>query len=87
MSPYRIELVPAAVRQFESLPRKVQVRIAGKIDALTSDARPSGCSKLKDYKDIYRIRVGEYRVLYQVKDEVLLILVVKVGKRGEIYKR
>ena len=84
---YRIELASSAIRQLESLSRKVQVRIAGKIDALTSDARPSGCSKLKDYKDIYRIRVGEYRVLFQVKDEVLLILVVKVGKRGEIYKR
>jgi len=87
VSLYRIELAPAAVRQLESLPRKVQVRISGKINALASDPRPPGCAKLRDSEDIYRIRIGDHRVLYQVKDKVLLVLVVKVGKRGEIYKK
>ncbi len=84
---YSIELAPAAVRQLESLPRKVQIRISGKISALASDPRPPGCAKLRGNEDIYRIRIGDHRVLYQVKDKVLLVLVVKVGKRGEIYKR
>jgi len=87
VSLYRIELAPAAVRHLESLPRKEQVRISGKITALASDPRPPGCAKLKDSEDIYRIRIGDHRVLYQVKDKVLLVLVVKVGKREEIYKR
>ena len=84
---YNIELTPAAVRQLESLPRKEQVRISGKISALASDPRPPGYAKLKGVDDIYRIRIGDHRVLYQVKDKVLLVLVVKVGKREEIYKR
>ena len=84
---YRIELTPAALRQLEALPKKIQVRIAGRIDKLKSDPRPSGCVKLRDSDDIYRIRVGDYRILYKIRDNALLIIVVKVGKRGQIYKR
>ena len=83
---YSIELTPAALRQLESLPRKVQVRIAATINDLSSDPRPPGCAKLKDSEDIYRIRIGDHRVLYQVKDKVLLVLVVKVGKREKYTK-
>jgi mRNA interferase RelE/StbE len=86
MSRYRIELVPAAARQLGSLPKKQQVRITSKIDGLSSDPRPPGCVKLGGSEDIYRIRVGDYRILYQVKDDILLVLVVKVAKRGEAYK-
>ena len=84
---YSIEFTPAAFRQLRTLPVKIQLRIRTKIDSLGSDPRPPGCAKLRDNEDIYRIRIGEYRVLYQVKDEVLLVLVVKVGKRGGVYKR
>jgi mRNA interferase RelE/StbE len=87
MSRYRIEFVPAAVRQLETITRKQQVRIASKIDALASDPRPPGCVKLRGSRDIYRIRVGDYRILYQVKDDILFVLVIKVGKREKIYKR
>ena len=87
MPRYRIELVPAAARQLKSLPRKQQVRIASKIDALVSDPRPAGCVKLRGSEDICRIRVRYYRILYQVKDDILLVIVVKVGKREKIYKR
>jgi mRNA interferase RelE/StbE len=86
VSLYRIEFAPASIKQLESLPRKVQVRIAAKINDLSSDLRPPGCAKLRDSEDIYRIRVSDYPVLYQVKDGVLLVLVVKVGKRERIYK-
>jgi mRNA interferase RelE/StbE len=87
VSLYRIEFAPASIKQLESLPRKVQVRIAAKINDLSSDLRPPGCAKLRDSEDIYRIRIGNCRVLYQVKDEVLLVFVVKIGERGEIYRR
>ena len=87
MGQYNIEFAPAVARQVGSIPRKQQMRIASKIDALASDPRPPGCVKLKGSEDIYRIRVGDYRILYQVRDEALLVLVVKVGKREIIYKR
>jgi mRNA interferase RelE/StbE len=84
---YHIEFTPAALRQLGSLPRKDQVKIASKVDALGSDPRPPGCAKLRMSEDIYRIRSGDYRILYQVKDAALLVLVIKVGKRDEIYQR
>ena len=87
MSGYRIEFTPAAVRQLGSLPVKVQHRVSTKIEALATDPRPAGCRKLKGADDIYRVRVGDYRMLYQVRDDVLLVLVVSVRKRGEVYKR
>ncbi len=87
MSRYRIEFVPAAVRQFGSLPVKIQLRVRTRIEALGSDPRPAGYRKLKGADDIYRVRVGDYRVLYQVRDDDLLVLVVSVRKRGEVYKR
>lgn len=86
MSRCRIEFVPAAARQLGSLPKKQQVRIASKIDALASDPRPAGCVKLRGSEDIFRIRAGDYRILYQVKDDILLVLVVKVTHRREAYK-
>lgn len=87
MQGYRIEFAPAAARQLKSIPRKQQVRIASRINALAADPRPSGCVKLRGSEDIYRIRVGDHRILYQVKDDVLLVIVVKVGRRERIYQR
>jgi len=86
MARYSIELTPAAVRQLRVLPKKVQVRIAARIDALASEPRPAGCVKLRASGDIYRIRAGDCRILYQLKDDILLALVVKVGKREKVYK-
>jgi mRNA interferase RelE/StbE len=84
---YRLEFASAAVRQLGSLPVKIQRRASTKIEALTTEPRPAGCRKLKGPDDIYRVRVGDYRVLYQVGDDVLLVLVVSVRKRGEAYKK
>jgi mRNA interferase RelE/StbE len=87
VSSYRIEFAPAAVRQLRSFPLKIKLRIRTQIEALVSEPRPAGCRKLKGADDIYRVRVGDYRILYQVRDDVLLVLVVSVSKRGEVYKR
>jgi len=78
---------PVAVRQLGSLPVKLQRRVSTKIDALASDPGPSGCRKLKGSGDIYRVRVGNYRILYQARDEILLVLVVEIGHGREAYKR
>jgi len=84
---YRIEFAPAAVRQLRSLPAKMQVRIRTRVEALGSDPRPAGCSKLTGADDIYRVRIGDYRLLYQVRDDVLFVLVLSVRKRGDVYKK
>jgi mRNA interferase RelE/StbE len=83
---YRIELRPAAVRELKALPRRIQTSIKGRIDALADDPRPRGVKKLSD-EDLYRIRVGNYRVIYQIRDKVLLVVVVKVGHRREVYRK
>ena len=83
---YRIEVTPRAHKDLRALPKKERQRIAEQIDALKTDPRPTGCKKLKGREDFYRIRVGDYRVVYQIEDEVLLILIVRVGDRKEIYE-
>jgi mRNA interferase RelE/StbE len=55
------------------------------IDKLPDNPRPSGCRKLKG-ADVYRIRVGDYRVVYEIHDDVLIVLVVRVAHRSEVYK-
>lgn len=81
---HKIEFTPAAAREFRKLPRQVQGRIATKIDKLAENPRPEGVKKLEDGS--YRIRIGEYRVLYQVHDAILLVIVVRVRHRGEAYR-
>ena len=62
-------------------------RLRGAIDALANDARPAGCLKLAGSPDLYRVRVGDYRIVYQVKDTELVVLVLSIGHRREIYRR
>ncbi len=87
MAGFRIEFAPAAVRQIRSLPAKIQVRIRTRVDALGLDPRPTDSRKLRGTEDIYRVRIGEYRILYQVRDDILLVLVVSVRKREDVYKK
>lgn len=82
---YTIEFAPRAVRDFKALTREYQRRIAPKIDALAHNPRPHGVEKIAD--DLYRIRVGDYRILYEIRDRVLLVVVVGLGHRREIYRR
>ncbi len=86
MPEYRIEFAPAAKRQFDRLPRNLKERIRPHIDALATDPRPHGVKKLADPDALYRIRVGDYRVVYQVRDEELLVLVVRVADRKDAYR-
>lgn len=86
MAAYRIELKPSAARQLEALPRELQRRIARKIDRLAEDPRQAGSNKLSGLDDLYRVRVSDYRIIYQSRDEVLLVLVVKIGHRKDVYR-
>ena len=83
---YRIEVTPRAEKDLHALAIRERQRVAEQIDALRTDPRPQGCRKLKGREDFYRVRVGDYRVVYRVEDEVLLILIVRIGDRREIYE-
>jgi mRNA interferase RelE/StbE len=79
---YKIEIIRAAQKQMLSLLRQAQVEIAGAIDSLTNAPRPSGCKKLRG-TNLWRLRVGRYRLVYCIDDEARLVIVVKVAPRRE----
>ena len=83
---YSIAFAKAAKRQFDKLPRPAQRRLGDVIAVLALDPRHPGAVKLTSEDRLYRVRSGDYRVIYQVQDERLLILVVKVGHRREGYR-
>jgi mRNA interferase RelE/StbE len=83
---YQVQLLPTAQRELLKLPAKIRVRVADAIRSLQANPRPPGCKKLAGNADYYRIRVGDYRVLYEIRDRVLLVLVIKVGHRREVYR-
>lgn len=82
---YRVIIERSAWRQLMKLDDKTQDRISDAIYALEKDPRPLGCKKLKGAQFSYRVRVGDYRVLYEVHDDVLVVLVVTIGDRKEVY--
>ncbi len=83
---YRIEFSRQAERQFRELPRKEQERLRGKIDRLCEVPYPKEAKKLAGEEGLYRIRSGDYRMIYSVEDDVLIVLVLKIGHRKEIYR-
>ncbi len=83
---YSIQFKPLALRQLEKLPRDAQKRLAEKIEALRGNPFPAGCTKMEGLDDAWRIRAGDYRVVYQVHRGVLLILVLTVGHRKDVYR-
>ncbi|MBI4005042.1 MAG: type II toxin-antitoxin system RelE/ParE family toxin [Gammaproteobacteria bacterium] len=68
------------------MPKAVQRRLANHIDAFAQKPRPAGVKKLKGSDDLYRLQVGDYRILYQIKDTILLILIIRVAHRKEAYR-
>lgn len=85
MPQYRVEFTPAAERQFDKLAATLRAQLRPHIDRLALDPRPPGCKKLKGAPALYRIRVGNYRVIYQVRDQQLVVSVVKVADRKDAY--
>ena len=84
---YAIELKPAAVRALAKLPKDAQKAIRFRTDALSDNPLPPKVKKLEGEENLYRIRVGDYRIVYQLQKEIPLILVVKIGHRKEVYRR
>ncbi len=83
---YHVELAPAAVRQLRKLERGVQARVEAKINSLQQNPRPPGVEKLEGAESLYRVRVGDFRIVYQINDKRLLVLVVKVADRKDVYR-
>jgi mRNA interferase RelE/StbE len=83
---YSVFLAPAAERQLKKLPQQIAVQLVPLIKALAVDPRPLGAKKLKGSEDIWRIRKGTYRIVYEVKDKQLTVLVLKIGDRKQVYK-
>lgn len=85
MTTYLVEYTPAAARQIRKLNKTIQTRLKSKIAMLSENPRPHGSKKLKSFEKSYRIRVGDYRVIYDIHDDVLLVLIMKVGPRRDVY--
>ncbi len=86
MSEYRIELRPAAVRALRKLDPQIRRRVQGAIALLAHEPRPPAARALKGRPGL-RVRVGDYRVIYTVHDERLLVVVVTLGHRRDVYDR
>ena len=82
---YEVAFKPSAFRSLAKLPKPAQRRILANIESLAENPFPSGVKKLKGDEDLYRIRAGDYRLSYQVQSDLLLVLVVRIGHRKEIY--
>ena len=82
---YRVEILRSAQKQLAKIDRQDQSRIISAIRALANDPRPPGCKKLSG-RPAWRIRIGTYRVIYEIHDDRLLVLVVTIGHRKDVYR-
>jgi mRNA interferase RelE/StbE len=86
VSRYSVEIARRAIKSIAKLPRQEQQRIRAAIDLLADDPRPPGCVALSGDDSAYRVRVGDYRIVYEVFDKRLVIQVVRVGHRRDVYR-
>jgi mRNA interferase RelE/StbE len=82
---YRVEFTKSAERTFCKLEKAVQIQLQAEINLLSNQPRPPGCKKLKGSSGLWRIRSGNYRIIYEIHDGRLVVLVVDVGHRKDIY--
>ena len=83
---YLIRIESAAQKSFDRLPSEQRERISEAISNLADVPRPPGVKKMRGYKNLWRIRVGQYRVVYQIHDDVLLVIVIRLGARNNVYR-
>lgn len=93
MSNYTITFTKAAKKQFEKLPTQIQSRIAKRLSVLQSDPLPYGAEQLTDFEidgvgfdKLFRIRMGDYRIVYAVEHQIITITIVRIKHRKEVYK-
>jgi len=88
VTPYRIEIDRDAQKRLARLTDdKLRTRLTNAIEGLRTNPRPPGVKKLKGFDQRYRVRVGDFRILYEVRDRLMLVLVLDIGDRKDIYHR
>lgn len=85
MASYKLLIKPSATKELEVLLKKDRQRIVTRIQSLSDEPRPPGCEKLSGH-DLYRVRQGNYLVLYSVQDADLVIVIITIGHRREVYR-
>lgn len=83
---YQLEITRQAQRQLGRLPASVAARVQAAIQGLASNPRPRGSLKMSDMKNGWRIRIGNYRVIYDSHDDVLRVIIIRVGHRRDVYR-
>jgi mRNA interferase RelE/StbE len=84
---YALEIIRRAERALEDIPERLENHLREAVLRLAENPRPAGCQKIQGRRNMYRIRVGDYRVIYAIEDERRLVLVLEIGHRREIYRR
>ncbi|MCF8079067.1 MAG: type II toxin-antitoxin system RelE/ParE family toxin [Desulfobacterales bacterium] len=84
---YRIELTRDAAKALRAIPKKDQIRIGKKIDSLAENLPNPSETKMKGDNPFHRVRVGNYRIIYEIQSDTLVILILKIGHRKEVYRR
>jgi mRNA interferase RelE/StbE len=84
---YEIIITKSIQKQLDNLPNNIQERVYEKIAQLAEEPRPDGVVKLKGYDNEYRIRIGDYRLVYEIRDQQLIVLLVQCKHRRDVYKK
>ncbi len=83
---YRVIVKPSAERAVERLPLAVATRVVAAMTALADDPRPPGCKKMQGTPNLWRIRTGDYRIVYEIYDREIVIVVLKIAHRKDVYR-
>ncbi len=86
MGKYSLDIKPSARKELENLSDTLIARLVPKIEGLATDPRPTGCRKLRGYKDLWRIRVGDYRIAYIIDDDRKVVSITRIAHRRNIYE-
>ena len=86
MAKYAVDIKPSARKELENLSDRLIARLLPKIEGLAANPRPSGCKKLRGYKDLWRIRIGDYRIVYIVDDDHKMLSVTRIVHRKDVYE-
>ena len=85
-APYEIQISRRAAKSLAGLQRRDQQRVRAAIDLLSVEPRPPACIALSGEDGVYRVRVGDFRILYEVMDDVLVVHIIRVGHRRDVYR-
>lgn len=88
MASYKVRIKRSAAKELEDVPgKKDRERIVKRIEALASNPRPSGVEKLSGIGEKYRVRQGNFRIVYEIEDEVLVVTVIRIADRKDVYRK